>query len=236
MIHISIFDHKRSFAEMLSDKIHLELEQLYIDTDITIFSSETALLEAADQDVQLYLLDILPNDFPVLSLAEQLLERCPDSSFIFMSDYPDTVFSCLPYHPLFFIRKNKLSEDFPGAVQAMIRTLAGSNSSIRLHTAEGDMRLPASEIIYIESNAHYLNLYCSNAVYRVRGKLSDYYPRLMLHDFIQPAKSFLVNCRHILHFHAEEIRTTNGSIPVSREKKTAARRAYLDYIQRTHGN
>lgn len=231
MIHIAIFEREQAFADMLSEKILIEFQRIHTDACVMGYHDKTALM-AASVAIQLYILDIPADDPSSLSLADQLMKHVPNAQFIFMSDCPDTVFQCLPYHPLYFLRKEHINEEIRGAVHAFMRTRSGSNTSIPLHTTSGDIHLLATEIIYAESNAHYLNLYCKNDTYRIRGKLSDYYPRLIPYGFIHPAKSFLVNCRYIRYFRTNEIETTTGvCIPVSRRQKAQARNAYLSYIR-----
>lgn len=76
--------------------------------------------------------------------------------------------------------------------------------------------LPVKEIVYIESQAHYLLFHVMNSereeqVVRSRGKISDYAEKCLF-PFPASGKSYLVNSMWIQNFNLKEITVKQGSI------------------------
>ena len=87
--------------------------------------------------------------------------------------------------------------------------------------------LPVKEIVYIESQAHYLLFHVMNSereeqVVRSRGKISDYAEKMLIFHFLRPGKSYLVNSMWI---------QTGQHIPVSRDKKEEVKKQYFGYMR-----
>lgn len=97
--------------------------------------------------------------------------------------------------------------------------------------------LPVKEIVYIESQAHYLLFHVMNSereeqVVRSRGKISDYAEKMLIFHFLRLGKSYLVNSMWIQNFNLKEITVKTGQhIPVSRDKKEEVKKQYFGYMR-----
>lgn len=93
--------------------------------------------------------------------------------------------------------------------------------------------LPESEILYLESDKHYVNIYTEDGeVYSVQGKLSVYESSLS-DMFVKCHKSFAVNMNSIKRIDSDGIWIVNDKpIPVSRSFDGNVKRKFLDFLEK----
>lgn len=232
MIKIVVCDDELPFANYLTEQIQKIFKQHDTSVNISVYTEGDKMLSSIQPDTALYFLDIKMPEISGMELAAKILEKNPSTKLIFVSSFEHAVFESFRYQPLRFIRKDKLAEELPEAVEAFLSVLRTEHACITLHTPAGEFQILLSELIYVESNAHYLNFHCINTVYRVRGKLVDYMDILKPHGFIQPGKSFLVNCKYVIRFSPSSIEMQEGiRINVSRDKKDVIRSEYMKYTR-----
>ena len=73
-----------------------------------------------------------------------------------------------------------------------------------------------SELIYIKSDGHYLNLHTTSKKEFVRGKISEMEQQLPP-NFVKCQRSYIVNQNYIKQYGSTEVFMSNGDVvPVSR--------------------
>lgn len=231
MVEIVICDHDSAFADQLFEKIHKEFKQHNIEIKANCLSDGSELMRNYDPNVQLYFLDAQLPEISGLDAAMQIRKKNPSAVIIFVSSYEKAVFESFRCQPLRFIRKKRLSEELPEAIQEFVNRIRTEKPSALIRTNVGEMWIRISELIYVESNSHYLNFHCMKMSYRVHGMLSDYYEKLKPFFFIQPSKNFLVNCSYITDISLHEIQLQNGiTIKISLEQEKSVKETYDSFV------
>ncbi len=230
MIDIVICDHDRAFTNQLMKKVQREFQQFDLPICVSRFSDGTKLMQNYDPNVQLYFLDIQLPGISGLDAAMQIREKNPSAVIIFISSCEEAVFESFRCQPLRFIRRKNLDEELPEAVRAFLKIIKAEKDSALIRTSANEIWIRISELIYVESNSHYLNFHCRKMSYHVYGSLSDYCEKLKPFSFIQPSKNFLVNCSYIASVNAKELRLRNGTvIKISREYEQTVKEEYASY-------
>lgn len=233
MIRIAVCDDELPFANYLAEKIRKEFVRLHIDVDVTVFLDSCDLLCSDVSNTSLYFLDIMMPKISGMELASKILKQNPTARLVFVSSFEETVFESLRYRPLRFIRKEKLLEELPEAIEAFLSAFQNDFASIELHTTTDNLWILLSDLIFVESKAHYLEFHCTQTVHRVRGKLSEYQEILQSHDFIRPGKSFLVNCWYISNFSFSKMELQDGTqINISRDKRENIKSDYMKFARK----
>ncbi len=172
-----------------------------------------------------------------MELAAKLEEQNPQAIVIFISNHEEAVFEAIHYKPFRFIRKAYLQAELSEALQSLKKQKEKRARFITLDVKEQQIVLPVKEIVYIESQAHYLLFHVMNSereeqVVRSRGKISDYAEKMLIFHFLRPGKSYLVNSMWIQNFNLKEITVKTGQhIPVSRDKKEEVKKQYFGYMR-----
>lgn len=164
-------------------------------------------------------------------------EQNPQAIVIFISNHEEAVFEAIHYKPFRFIRKAYLQAELSEALQSLKKQKEKRARFITLDVKEQQIVLPVKEIVYIESQAHYLLFHVMNSereeqVVRSRGKISDYAEKMLIFHFLRLGKSYLVNSMWIQNFNLKEITVKTGQhIPVSRDKKEEVKKQYFGYMR-----
>lgn len=239
MYKIVICDDDKIFVESLKNKVKKEI--LNNDEDCMIehyFDGKTLLKEVEDKIIDVLFLDIDMPEVTGIELADVIKQSGIDTNIVFITNREDLVFRAIHYQPFRFIRKEKLKDELPEAIKALIKKMQSEDKLINLHTKEGNVILSIKDIMYIESCKHYLFIYCEDHTYEVRDKISNYENYLNSYGFLKIHRSYLVNVRVINSIKAAGVELDNEELlPVSRDKVQELKRQYLSYTRKfVYGN
>lgn len=214
---IAICDDDEIFLSRLEKQIRAELQQLNVVGEIVSYTDSEKLLETKLHQTEIFFLDIDMPEVTGMELAAKLEEQNPQAIVIFISNHEEAVFEAIHYKPFRFIRKAYLQAELSEALQSLKKQKEKRARFITLDVKEQQIVLPVKEIVYIESQAHYLLFHVMNSereeqVVRSRGKISDYAEKMLIFHFLRPGKSYLVNSMWIQNFNLKEITVKQGSI------------------------
>ena len=176
---IAICDDDEIFLSRLEKQIRAELQQLNVVGEIVSYTDSEKLLETKLHQTEIFFLDIDMPEVTGMELAAKLEEQNPQAIVIFISNHEEAVFEAIHYKPFRFIRKAYLQAELSEALQSLKKQKEKRARFITLDVKEQQIVLPVKEIVYIESQAHYLLFHVMNSereeqVVRSRGKISDY--------------------------------------------------------------
>ena len=87
-----------------------------------------------------------------------------------------------------------------------------------------------ADILYIESQDHYMNIYTRDREHHVPESLSELQKRLT-EDFVRCHKGFIVNMSYIYEYGSKRISLKNQKeIPVGRKYSEELKKRYISYI------
>ena len=97
---------------------------------------------------------------------------------------------------------------------------------------EGEVCVLLENIVYIESKGHYLQVFCRDTSYEMRGKISDYEKLLKEDGFVRVNISHIVNCRHIKALRTRQVLLDAGmEINIGGKRYAEVRHAYMEYVR-----
>ena len=107
-------------------------------------------------------------------------------------------------------------------------------------TGEGDItvilkgqnivRIPLSELLYIEVQGHYLIYHTETGNYEVRGSLKETEEKLTARHFLRCNNCYLVNLRHIRSVEDNTVIVGQDRLPISRPKKKGFLDGLTEYL------
>ena len=183
------------------------------------------------------LLDIDMPDESGITLANTLGMQYPLLPILFVTNHDNMVFEAVKYSLFRFIRKSHLQEELTEAIPALYEKVAKETVLFNIRNDSSTIRCRIVDIIYIESNRHYLDIYTTTEVYHVRGKLADYDKRLTEYGFVRVHMSYLVNVRYIYQISSNGVLLDNQNLlPVSRKRMDEIKLQYARQLERfVHG-
>lgn len=236
MIQIVICDDDTDFLERIQEPINHYFQDKGETATLQFFHSGTDLLLKMNEMIDLFLLDIDMPSMNGIDIASIIRKSYPNVPLIFISNAIGMVFDVFRVSPLRFVRKEHLEKDLPDALSAFYSLYSASNQDayINLSSKSGEqMSLQLKEIIYFNSEKHYVAINCRTSKIMVREKL-DYYEQLIHRDsFIRVGKSYLVNLKYADRLLEQDLLLKTGvRIPISRAFLPSVKQGYMRYIRK----
>lgn len=205
---ILILEDSQFFLELFISK----LKNTFITKNATIHYL-TSTFENIDYSIKydIIFIDILLNSNNGIELAKTLKEKYPKALIIFMTSNNGLVFKTLELQPFFFIRKKFLDDDFEICMHLIEKHLH-SHYTIALTNREKTVHVNIEDIVYAESEGHYLNIATIDQQFRKKIKLKDFEQQLQSEKFVQVHRSYLINMDYILNI-------KNGFITLVNQKQ-----------------
>lgn len=235
MLRIAICDDEKVFTEFLHRSSEKILSDESIEAAIDSFTEAKQLLTLHKHNpYDIIFLDI---DMPQISgfdAAESIRKTSLSTFIVFVTSKRELVYSSFEYSPFYFICKSSpqtLSLDIDHVYRKLITVFKQNKLIILQDSVVGEERIAIKDIVYIQSDKHYLLYYIvgENIPIRERNQLKNRMNELVAFDFISPHKRYLVNMHHIKRFDTmvNTILVSNGNeIPISRTAKNTVFEQY----------
>lgn len=220
MWEIAICDSDPLFAEELAKEIRAFYHGRNFEVRIKIYLEGAKLLDEMDTGKDVVFLNTRLSDARGFGIAAFLrMNHAVDHPLIvFLSDHSEDMQAAFEYCPVDFINKSVWKKELERALDRLwIREHHAR--SIQLGTKKKNIVARVSDIVYIESEGHYLTAHMMGDKYRFRGNLRDYARLLDEQYFAQPSKSHLVNCAFVERVEDRVIMKNDSKIPFTKARK-----------------
>ena len=167
--------------------------------------------------------------FEIAERVEQMKNR-EKPVIVFISQMEHLVYESFSYRPFWFLRKSDLGQ-LQKLLEGLMKTATGEKYIFSLKYNGRTISLQLKDILYFESDRHYVTLYTISDDYRYKASIGEIAKELEPHYFMRCHVGFLVNCRHISVIKRGQLYLQSGkSIPVSRSRQQEAERGFMKYI------
>lgn len=231
---IAICDDEKLAIESIRRELEKAAKKLQMTMDIYEYQTgEELLADITRQQIEVVLLDIDMPGMSGMETANCLMEKCPLLNIIFLTNREDMVFQALKYRPLRFIRKSHIKEELTEAVESVMKKIASEMYVVSFGRGKIEEKYAIKDILYIESNKHYIDIHMQEKIQQFRGRISDCEKGLGDYGFVRVHKGYLVNIRYIESFLPDAVVLDNKErIPVSRNRIEEARVQYMRGVER----
>ncbi len=235
MIKIAICDDLKTDRDNLSTLLYKISDKLDIQFELDIFTAGAELLSSS-KNYDIIFLDIVMDNIDGIETLKQIESK--NTVIIFMSTTSDRLRELFSKNVIAFldkpIKEQSLQTAFAKAVELI------SNEKSFVYNKNGKVHvIRHSEIIYIESEGHYIKIYTKNDTIIYKGKIKDVFAELaVFKNFAMPSRSFIVNMQYVSlasksEFHVEIL---NQSISISRTNKDETIMRFMSYLtSKGHG-
>lgn len=232
MWKIAVCDSDSLFADELAGEIMTFYTKRGMDVEMSIYHEGARLLESMDSPKDVVFLNTRLSDSPGFGIAaflriDQVIEH---PLLVFLSDYKDDMQAAFEYNPVDFINKSTWKKELERAMDRLWVWQHRSNV-IELGTKRNHEFVRISDIVYFESDGHYMDACCKDGKeYHFRGRLSDYAERLKDQYFVQLNKSILVNCSYVDRIGNQVIMKDGNEIPYAKARKQKIEEMLRRYV------
>lgn len=229
-MRIILCDDDKDFLNSFEYKLREIFSYYKYNTEIVCCnSSDELFFEINKYPPDVLFLDIdMPNQNG-FDIAARLFKAENKPIIIFTTGIESLVFESFNYEPLWYLLKNNMNQ-LPLVVDKIIIKLETSKKDFKIQISGIMYRFLLSDILYLESNNHYINLHTQDETYKFRGKLSEIEKQINSKYFIRCHASFLVNCQCIKAVGKNILILPNNiSIPISRNKLFETQNCFMNY-------
>lgn len=173
-------------------------------------------------------------------VARELREQSSRCFIIFITNHSELVYESMDFQPFNFIRKNcsiSVEESTDNIVKKLIRHMKQNEKIILEDDISGRNAVYIKDIVYIESDKHYVNYHVLNKSMpiKMRGNISDIAKDFSSYDFIRIHKRYILNLRFLSDIDGtrnevalEEIHTR---LPMSKNYKKEVDEKYTLFLR-----
>ena len=192
-MHFAICDDELAHSRLL-EAVLCEYEDLSIH--IEIYNSGEELLHDMETNVRrfdAYFLDIEMREMNGIETANAICALDRRANIVFVTSHTIYMQECFPYRPLDFIVKPVEKKALDRVVKMLIRNIMEERPRIAFNDNKQLVQLYCDEIIFCESESHWINIYTATEHYRTRMTMKELEERLTPRLFARAAKGYVVN-------------------------------------------
>lgn len=231
-MRLILCDDDPIFLKQFSDILLTALGKYEKQIDLVSCQTNMQLFrEITSKPTDALFLDIDMPDMDGFTIAKKLSKMQRHPILIFTSNLEHLVFKSFSYQPFWFLRKSHM-EEVPEIVQKIVEINQAKKQFYNVNNNGKLMSFAIEEIIYFESNGHYIILHTKNGAERFKERLGDAEEKLRSAYFVRSHVGFLVNCRFIKIIDKTSLLLTNGErLPVSRSKLQETQEGFMNYMR-----
>jgi DNA-binding LytR/AlgR family response regulator len=221
---------------LYADKLEMLIEQLEYEHLATVDNSSDALRLVREQTPDLILMDIyIRGEHDGIELANLILKIQPIPIIFITSLQDDLTFNrAARINPIQFVQKPFNDLQLQRSIELSIKNLAASPASesewendlfvkdyLFIKVRNKLEKVALNEILYLESDGHYCQIFTENKKYLVRMGLQEMEEKLPKEIFIQTHRSYLINVDKIRSIDLQDsfIQLKEHQIPLSKRQK-----------------
>lgn len=187
----------------------VELKQ-YISADSFLFDY------AEEKDFDILLLDVEMPGRSGIELAKEVRKENQAVQIVFITGFYEYFGDGFDVSALHYLIKPADAGKLTPVLDKAVGNLTNRMRAVLISTSEGDVKLSLADILYVEAENVYLNIYTVCGTYRTRMTLGKFFEELD-DTFFKAHRSFLVNLKYIKRITRTDVTMTNGAlVPLSR--------------------
>lgn len=235
MLNIAMIDDEKVSLGIAKASFEATFSSFGEATTIDCFDDPYAFLDAIKtKQYQLICSDIMMPKMSGIELVRKIREIDSEVPLVFISSNETNVFSCFEFNPIGFIRKNVFISDIENTVRHYVKDVLPNlkeAKKIEIKSHGKTCLVNVDDIMYIEGNHNYQNLYLASSKepLEIRERINYMEDKLKEYGFLRIHKGFLINCKHVKAINASSMLMKNDkALPISRNNHDEIMERYMD--------
>jgi len=236
MVKITICDDNRPFLDEFRSKIRFILSRRNIPAEIRTFDCAESMPNDLIPSTDIFFLDIdfAGKRYNGIDIAKKVRRIRQDSIIVFVTNFIEYAPEGYEVQAFRYLLKQKLDTMLEQCLLQTIDKLHAEQETIQINTFGEIRKVPLSDILYIESQAHLAVMHVQKhnhrtiKTYKFYSSLASLEEQLSDQGFLRIQKSYLVNMRHLQKYQSAQAILDNGTIlPVSEKSYAEQKQRFL---------
>lgn len=233
VLQIGICDDEQVERDYVQSLVQQWAKRSELNVVITTFTSgENFLFHYEEKkDFHILLLDIQMNKIDGIQLAKQIRQDNEQMQIIFITGFADFMSDGYDVSALHYLMKPVKEEKLFKVLTKASKGLENKEKALFIIFNKEQIRLLYKDILYIESQGHYVLIKAENKEYKVKKKLADLCKELD-QGFFRCQRSYIVGLRHVIKVTRKCIYLENNiELPLSRGLYEDINQGLISYFQ-----
>lgn len=237
MLQIAICDDEQFYREKIQRLLEDYLKEHDLSYEIRLFLSGKAFLRECGNSVRydIVFMDINMEEMDGIQTAMQMRAFHSDTYLVLITAFINYVLEGYKVNAVRYIMKDTLDAAIPECMDAILQKMRVTRVSFSF--MEGERRLYADNLLYVESQRHKLIFYYMEEQthkdmvrFHIYGKLDEIEQKLSGYSFLRIHKSYLANMKHIRRIsNYTALLDTGEELPIPRLRFQAVKEEYVAY-------
>ena len=228
---IAIVDDSKTDADFVQNILNNWADLRRAKIQAEVFSSAEAFLfqYAEDKDWDILLLDIEMGNMDGVTLAKRIRQANDSVQIIFVTGFADYISEGYEVAALHYLMKPVKQDKLFVVLDRAVATLQKTERVILLPVGGEMLRLPVSQVQYVEAFSHTVALITETDTIQVKKPISEV-EKLLGDGFVRCHRSYLVGLKHIGRLSKTGVILDSGkSLPLSRGAAPLVHKAFVSY-------
>lgn len=241
MIRIGVCDDNELILQNICKTVEKAFYNYTDDIEVSSYTSGQLLYTAYMQErFDVIFLDIDMPEMSGFEIARILRDDFSGCFIIFITNHSELVYESMYFQPFHFIRKNcniPLEESINEIVENLMKHMKQNEKMILEDDNSGRCAVYVRDIVYIESDRHYVKYYVygKDIPIRMRIGINECEEKYREYDFVRIHKRYLLNLRYLSKMDKQIdeifIGTINRRLPMSKNYKKDVDEKYTLYLR-----
>lgn len=229
-MQVAVVDDADNDARSLVSYLKKFSQDQGIALEVDRFNNAGAFFKADTSTFSLVILDIDMPGMNGVECAHVIRETDPDVVIMFVTNLPQYALAGYEVEAVDYVIKPVSYGEFCLKMKKALRYVGRNREhSIVLKCADGVRTLSAWEVLYVESDRHYLDYHTKTGCVRVRGTMSAAEKDLASHHFVRCNSGYLVNLRHVSSISGEDVLVGDDWLKISRARRASFMEAFARF-------
>lgn len=229
MLRIAVVEDDAEYAERITRYIERFALENDLNIQTTAFRDGMELVMNYRHEWDVIFLDIEMPNLDGFSAAKEIRERDSSVLLIFITNMARYAIHGYEVGALDFMLKPVSYEQFRMKMQkAAAAAKLRESRYVLLSTKDGEIRISADEILYIEVTNHHLQIVTLYGSHTVFESLNHFEKLLPEKRFSRCSRSYLVNLRQVRKITAAFVTVDTVELPISRSRRKSFLQAASD--------
>lgn len=227
----AVVEDEREAADLLCECLARYAGEAKIGISVKRYADGLSFLEDYTGSADIVFMDIEMPNLNGMDAARKLRQKDKNVVLVFVTNMAQYAIRGYEVEASDFLLKPLVYRTFAVKLGKLFRKCGERTAKrIRLETRDGQFILDADEILYVESDKHYVVFRTADAEYRMRQSLPETEELLSGASFARCGASFLVNLAHVTRVWRDTVYVGETELPMSRSRKKEFLDALTVYV------
>lgn len=232
MLRIAVVEDNQKDAANLLNCIQRYGQETGSEFFIKTYPDGINLIEEDKMDYDIVFLDIEMSHMDGMNTARNLRERDSSVCIIFVTNISKYAIQSYEVNAFDYVMKPVQYSLFGNKMKKAIGYVELHRpNNVWIGERDNMVRMPASDIAYVQKDKNYLIYHTKEGEYRERGTLSDSEKKLPDRSFVKVNSGCLVNLLYVTGIGKDTVHVMDADLPVSRQQKKVFQEMLIDYIR-----